>query len=34
MSILAWYDRDRYSPGREPGTHHFDKLLAQFLNEN
>jgi hypothetical protein len=30
----AWFDRGRYSPARETGTHHFDKLLGQFLNEN
>jgi choline monooxygenase len=27
------YDRGRYSPRREAGTHHFHKLLARFLNE-
>jgi len=26
------YDRGRYSPRREVGTHHFHKLLARFLN--
>jgi choline monooxygenase len=26
------YDRGRYSPRREAGTHHFHKLLARFLN--
>ena len=28
------YDRGRYSPRREAGTHHFHKLLARFLNEH
>ncbi|MFL6527778.1 MAG: aromatic ring-hydroxylating oxygenase subunit alpha [Chthoniobacterales bacterium] len=28
-----FYDRGRYSPRRETGTHHFHKLLARFLNE-
>jgi choline monooxygenase len=27
------YDRGRYSPRREVGTHHFHKLLARFLND-
>ena len=27
------YDRGRYSPRRETGTHHFHRLLAQFLND-
>jgi choline monooxygenase len=27
------YDRGRYSLRREPGTHHFHKLLAKFLND-
>jgi choline monooxygenase len=27
------YDRGRYSPRREVGTHHFHELLARFLNE-
>jgi choline monooxygenase len=27
------YDRGRYSPRREAGTHHFHKLLACFLND-
>jgi choline monooxygenase len=27
------YDRGRYSPRRETGTHHFHKLLARFLND-
>lgn len=26
------YDRGRYSPRREIGTHHFHRLLARFLN--
>ena len=25
------YDRGRYSPTRETGTHHFHRLLAEFL---
>ena len=27
-----FYDRGRYSPGREQGVHHFHRLLARFLN--
>jgi choline monooxygenase len=27
------YDRGRYSPDREPGVHHFHRLLARFLAE-
>ncbi len=27
------YDRGRYSPGRETGTHHFHSLIAEFMNE-
>jgi choline monooxygenase len=27
------YDRGRYSPRREVGTHHFHRLLARFMNE-
>ena len=27
------YDRGRYSPRREVGTHHFHTLLARFMNE-
>lgn len=27
------YDRGRYSPRRETGTHHFHRLLARFLND-
>jgi choline monooxygenase len=26
------YDRGRYSPRREVGTHHFHRLLARFMN--
>jgi choline monooxygenase len=26
------YDRGRYSPRREVGTHHFHRLLAEFMN--
>ena len=26
------YNRGRYCPRRETGTHHFHKLLARFLN--
>jgi choline monooxygenase len=26
------YDRGRYSPRREVGTHHFHTILAKFLN--
>jgi choline monooxygenase len=28
------YDRGRYSPRREVGTHHFHRLLAQTTTEN
>ncbi|MGH7477270.1 MAG: aromatic ring-hydroxylating oxygenase subunit alpha [Longimicrobiales bacterium] len=28
------YDRGRYSPRRETGTHHFHRLLAQAMNES
>ena len=28
-----FYDRGRYSPRRETGTHHFHRLLARFLND-
>lgn len=28
------YDRGRYSPKRETGTHHFHRLLARFMNES
>lgn len=27
------YDRGRYSPGRETGTHHFHSLIAEFMND-
>lgn len=27
-----FYDRGRYSPTREQGTHHFHRLIAEFLN--
>ncbi|HEY3258364.1 MAG TPA: aromatic ring-hydroxylating dioxygenase subunit alpha [Gemmatimonadaceae bacterium] len=27
------YDRGRYSPRRETGTHHFHKLLAHYMND-
>jgi choline monooxygenase len=27
------YERGRFSPRREVGTHHFHRLLARFLNE-
>jgi choline monooxygenase len=26
------YDRGRYSPTREQGTHHFHRLIAEFMN--
>lgn len=28
-----YYDRGRYSPSRERGTHHFHRLIAEFMNE-
>jgi hypothetical protein len=28
------YDRGRFSPRREVGTHHFHHLLAQYMNAN
>lgn len=28
-----YYERGRYSPKRETGTHHFHRLLAEFLND-
>lgn len=28
-----FYDRGRYSPSREKGTHHFHRLLSKFLDE-
>jgi phenylpropionate dioxygenase-like ring-hydroxylating dioxygenase large terminal subunit len=27
------YDRGRYSPKRETGTHHFHRLLARFMSQ-
>ncbi len=27
-----FYDRGRYSPAREQGTHHFHRLIAEFMN--
>ncbi|MGD2111731.1 MAG: aromatic ring-hydroxylating dioxygenase subunit alpha [Phycisphaerae bacterium] len=27
------YDRGRYSPAREQGTHHFHRMLAEFLSQ-
>lgn len=27
-----YYDRGRYSPTREAGTHHFHRLIAEFMN--
>jgi len=29
-----FYDRGRYSPSREQGTHHFHQLIAEFMNGN
>ncbi|MFN2413250.1 MAG: SRPBCC family protein, partial [Pyrinomonadaceae bacterium] len=26
-----FYDRGRYSPTREQGTHHFHRLIAEFI---
>jgi choline monooxygenase len=26
-----FYDRGRYSPTREQGTHHFHRLIAEFM---
>ncbi len=26
-----FYDRGRYSPAREQGTHHFHRLIAEFM---
>jgi len=26
-----YYDRGRYSPGREQGTHHFHRVIAEFI---
>ncbi|MBX3298981.1 MAG: Rieske 2Fe-2S domain-containing protein [Acidobacteria bacterium] len=28
-----FYDRGRYSPSREQGTHHFHRLIAEFLHD-
>ena len=28
-----FYNQGRYSPTREQGTHHFHRLLAEFLNK-
>lgn len=28
-----YYDRGRYSPSREQGTHHFHRLIAEFLHD-
>ena len=28
----AFYDRGRYSPTREQGTHHFHRLICEFMN--
>jgi choline monooxygenase len=27
-----YYDRGRYSPSREQGTHHFHRLIAEFID--
>jgi choline monooxygenase len=27
-----FYDKGRYSPTREQGTHHFHRLIAEFMN--
>jgi choline monooxygenase len=29
-----FYERGRYSPAREQGTHHFHRLIAEFMNTN
>jgi choline monooxygenase len=29
-----FYERGRYSPTREQGTHHFHRLIAEFMREN
>jgi choline monooxygenase len=26
-----FYDKGRYSPAREQGTHHFHRLIAEFM---
>jgi hypothetical protein len=28
-----YYDRGRYSPARETGTHHFHQMIARALNK-
>jgi choline monooxygenase len=28
-----FYERGRYSPTREQGTHHFHRLIAEFMKE-
>ena len=28
-----FYDKGRYSPTREQGTHHFHRLIAEFMND-
>jgi choline monooxygenase len=28
-----FYDRGRYSPKRETGTHHFHRLICEFMNK-
>jgi choline monooxygenase len=29
----SFYDRGRYSPTREQGTHHFHRLISEFMNQ-
>ena len=29
-----FYERGRYSPSREQGTHHFHRLIAEFMNKS
>jgi choline monooxygenase len=29
-----FYSHGRYSPTREQGTHHFHRLIADFMNKN
>ena len=29
-----FYDRGRYSPSREQGTHHFHRLIAEFMSDD
>lgn len=31
--VSRLYQGGRYSPKREQGTHHFHRLIAQFMNE-